>query len=409
MRNKLMDLKWYTISDMERPNNNLYDNIESLSEVDKVDVINDGENEVITNSLLILEIGDADNDSQSIQISYKSDSKVKIFIKDRNGSIKYFYSLRASPTFRTLIINLRSFKELKSGTYAHGLYSSSINSLIFVCSKDKYKISISSIEVKKKYFFSQQYSDEDYKFEKSRVSCIMLTYNRLDYFRKSLKSFIKQTYEDKELIIVNNGDKEYIKKIDDELKKYMSYNIRHIKAKKSTMGSLRNIGLSNCSGEYVMTYDDDDEHHPDRISYSVKEIVKNKVDGLLFKNIFVLSDEKYYLCKFSYYGIEPTLIHRRRYGVRYRPIELGEDTEYIKDLRNNNTRIIVVDNPPILYKYVWHNNNIISNGIKNGIIRNNADVVYTKEYVANLENKYSNSDNNQNDLISLGVSKNAKF
>ena len=86
----------------------------------------------------------------------------------------------------------------------------------------------------------------------------MLTYNRYELFTKSLQYFLDQTYENKELIIVNSGNQEYFDKIQLLVKNYSNIkHIHHIKNENETVGHLRNLSLDNATGEYIAVFDDD--------------------------------------------------------------------------------------------------------------------------------------------------------
>ena len=72
------------------------------------------------------------------------------------------------------------------------------------------------------------------------VSCLMLTYNRYESFKRSFRAFANQTYPNTEIVIVDSGDEEYQNKIDNYLKRYPEKNINHVKVEKSSIGVLRN-------------------------------------------------------------------------------------------------------------------------------------------------------------------------
>jgi glycosyltransferase involved in cell wall biosynthesis len=88
------------------------------------------------------------------------------------------------------------------------------------------------------------------------VSIIVLTYNRFELLKKTLKSILNQTYKDFEIIIVNDGssdDTPHIKSyITDE--RIRLFNLE----KQNNLAKLRNYGVKQSKGKYIGFCDDDD-------------------------------------------------------------------------------------------------------------------------------------------------------
>lgn len=102
------------------------------------------------------------------------------------------------------------------------------------------------------------------------ISCIMPTANRPELLKLAIDSFLSQTYENKELLILDDGkspslDKDYCK--DKENIKY-SYEgpIRKAIPKKL------NILSERASGEIIARFDDDDYSAPERLFTQYKVI-----------------------------------------------------------------------------------------------------------------------------------------
>ncbi|WP_267383685.1 glycosyltransferase family 2 protein [Cyanobacterium sp. uoEpiScrs1] len=91
------------------------------------------------------------------------------------------------------------------------------------------------------------------------VSVILATYNRADYLTECIKSVLRQTYQDWELIIVDDGSQDntfevvnlYIEKCS---------NIRYIKHKNQGAALSRNIGIKVSFGDYITFIDSDDKY-----------------------------------------------------------------------------------------------------------------------------------------------------
>lgn len=91
-----------------------------------------------------------------------------------------------------------------------------------------------------------------------KVSVIMITYNRIKYLERALKSISSQTFSNFELILVNNGSTDGT---DELCKKYADKDsrIKVINIKENHGASRgRNIGIDVASCEYITLVDDDD-------------------------------------------------------------------------------------------------------------------------------------------------------
>lgn len=93
---------------------------------------------------------------------------------------------------------------------------------------------------------------------KNKISIIMPIYNAEHYLIKSIESVINQTYKNWELILIDDES------IDNSVKiceYYLSINnkIKLIKQKHCGIpGTVRNIGIKKCTGEYITFLDADD-------------------------------------------------------------------------------------------------------------------------------------------------------
>lgn len=87
------------------------------------------------------------------------------------------------------------------------------------------------------------------------VSVIIPCYNSEKYIRECLKSVIDQSYENIEIIIVNDGSKDNSLK---EISRIEDHRIRVINQQNLGACVARNKGIENAKGEYVIFLDSDD-------------------------------------------------------------------------------------------------------------------------------------------------------
>ena len=93
----------------------------------------------------------------------------------------------------------------------------------------------------------------------TKVSIIIPVYNCEDYIEECIISIIKQSYDNLEIIIVNDGSTDDTKHIIELMKNKYGNRIQLISLESSFgVSNARNIGLSNSDGEIVMFVDADD-------------------------------------------------------------------------------------------------------------------------------------------------------
>lgn len=106
-----------------------------------------------------------------------------------------------------------------------------------------------------------------------KFSIILATYNRKKEVESFINSLLIQTYNNFELIIVDQNRDGRLNQL---IKKYSTnINIKHIKINKVGLSIARNTGISNATGE-ILAFPDDDCEYPENILERIKdEFTKN--------------------------------------------------------------------------------------------------------------------------------------
>ncbi|MEI0495510.1 glycosyltransferase [Brachyspira intermedia] len=109
------------------------------------------------------------------------------------------------------------------------------------------------------------------------ISIILPVYNAEKYIEKCLKSLITQTYNNIEILCINDGSKDNSYNI---LKKYAEKDnrIKVFTQENSGPAKTRNVGLDNASGDYIMFCDADDYYQQNMCELMLKTIIENDVD-----------------------------------------------------------------------------------------------------------------------------------
>jgi hypothetical protein len=98
------------------------------------------------------------------------------------------------------------------------------------------------------------------------VSVIIPFHNRLTWFIQSVRSVLTQTFNDFELILVDDGSDSEL----DELKQLSDPRIRYLRQEKSGPAAARNLGISLARGKFIAFLDSDDLYLPDKLETQVR-------------------------------------------------------------------------------------------------------------------------------------------
>lgn len=98
----------------------------------------------------------------------------------------------------------------------------------------------------------------------SLASAVITTHNRKDFLVKALRSALEQTYQNMEIIVVDDkstdGTKEYMEEFVNSASNQHSIPIKYIyNSSEGGANKARNIGIMESKGEYIAFLDDDDE------------------------------------------------------------------------------------------------------------------------------------------------------
>lgn len=100
------------------------------------------------------------------------------------------------------------------------------------------------------------------------VSVIIPTWNRSDDTLRAVRSVLNQTYNDFEIIIVDDGSIDQTENIFSE---YPDKRVRYIQIEHSGLpAKARNVGINNAKGEWIAFLDSDDEWLPNKLEEQIR-------------------------------------------------------------------------------------------------------------------------------------------
>ena len=102
----------------------------------------------------------------------------------------------------------------------------------------------------------------------TQVSVIIPTYNHRDYVAATLGSVLAQTFNDYEIIVVNDGSTDDTANV---LKSVVGADrIRYIEQPNGGPSAARNRGIAEARGEFIALLDDDDLWPADKLEWQVE-------------------------------------------------------------------------------------------------------------------------------------------
>jgi len=105
------------------------------------------------------------------------------------------------------------------------------------------------------------------------ISVIIPLYNKENYIQRALDSVFSQTFEDYEVIVVDDGSTDAGLDI---VRQYHDPRLRFIEQKNSGPGAARNRGIREARGDYLAFLDADDEWMSHYLSFSYDTLQSNQ-------------------------------------------------------------------------------------------------------------------------------------
>lgn len=127
-----------------------------------------------------------------------------------------------------------------------------------------------------------------------KFSVVIPVYNMAGYITKALSSVAKQSYNDYEIVVVNDGSTDKsAKKIEAWLKKNPKVQVTFINLEENTgLGATRNRATQESKGEYIAFLDADDTWESNKLQRVEQEIQGNADVDLFYHAVRVFSKNR---------------------------------------------------------------------------------------------------------------------
>ncbi len=125
------------------------------------------------------------------------------------------------------------------------------------------------------------------------VSVIIPSYNCAEYISCAIQSVLKQTYDDFELIIIDDGSTDNTKDVVDKYsKKVGNKKMRYFFQENKGLPGARNRGIKEAKGKYIALLDADDELPPDSLQKCIIAINDRDAEWCIVDILRVEKDKR---------------------------------------------------------------------------------------------------------------------
>ncbi|MEE3342814.1 MAG: glycosyltransferase family 2 protein [Bacilli bacterium] len=243
-----------------------------------------------------------------------------------------------------------------------------------------------------------------------KISIIVPVYNSEKFLDKCIQSVLNQSYQNFELVLVNDGSTDNSLSI---IEKYTKDNrIKLINKKNSGVSDTRNVGIEVATGDLIMFLDSDDYFEENYLYEMITELNNNNcelvISGLTYR------DENYKLLKKQLYTNKTkkinfndiildminTLYFSSCYKMLFKKsfleeknikfdknLKYGEDTMFAYNLLKNCSSIFYINSTG--YNYVQNSSSVLHKNDLNSIIKYMDDSIFLlSNFEEDIEDQY---------------------
>lgn len=215
-------------------------------------------------------------------------------------------------------------------------------------------------------FYKLKYKKEKFinKNNTPLIVCLMITGKsnyRLNFIQKSIDNFKNQSYNNKQLIILNhgfasqNGGNNNLQSLDDINNNIFEFQINK---QNKTLGELRNISLQFVPINALWTpWDDDDLRSNNYLSYLYNELKTQKVDCVAFQNRYEHNLNNGFSWKINLKNGIKFVLCKQHPLIKYLDKDTLEDIDLLNNIQKNNYKIKIINNDPKIYIRIVHDTN----------------------------------------------------
>ncbi len=182
-----------------------------------------------------------------------------------------------------------------------------------------------------------------------RVTCIMPTADRRAHVGGAIAAFRRQTYADRELLILDDGTDPVADLVpDDPRVRYWRGETRRV------IGAARNWLCERAAGDVIVHWDDDDWHGPERVAAQVAALVAARADIAGLATVPFLRGDGAAAWDYVWEAPRPwvygaSFVYGRDFWARHRfpDIHIGEDNAFVL---GNPGRVLAMADADVVFR-----------------------------------------------------------
>jgi len=186
------------------------------------------------------------------------------------------------------------------------------------------------------------------------VSCLMVTCGRFEMAKRSIHCFCKQTYPNKELVIIDDDETDilanWVKTLQDSRLVYI-----HLPNEGKPLGELRNMAVERANGSYIAQWDDDDLSVPKRLAIQMAVIHSFQTNACFLQREQLWYPQERRFAISSRRLWEGSFVCAKDKLPPYPILHKGEDTPVAEQVALQGS-LALLDFPE-LYTYIFHKAN----------------------------------------------------
>ena len=243
-----------------------------------------------------------------------------------------------------------------------------------------------------------------------KYSVVIPLYNKQKYIVSALRSVLAQTFEDFEIIVVDDGSQ------DDSLQMAMSVQdkkIRVLHQNNQGVAVARNVGIENAEGEYISFLDADDTWEPNYLE-KIDEIVKKYPESDIFVTAYKidLGEGKKNISrqlplkegcltsywetldnKYDFVWTSATTVRKKALinaGLFCPGEKIGQDLDMWARVARNNPRVAYTSNICVTYNRKAESN-----------ARTRVKIAWARAFIHDLEEELNDKGHSQKELVAI--------
>jgi glycosyltransferase involved in cell wall biosynthesis len=190
------------------------------------------------------------------------------------------------------------------------------------------------------------------------VSCVVVTANRPQLLRRSVRCFNRQRYANRELVVLDDGDTDLTPALADVPAHQLRYT-RIAREPDNVLGALRNRSLDLAQGDVIAQWDDDDWYDAERLAVQVGQLQRGADACTISATLMHLNTPEFLRHPYVGHlrgGVPGTIVHRRDDAIRYPAQRRAEDSVYL-DAWRRRTHVDLPDEYAHLFIRTFHGAN----------------------------------------------------